>query len=232
VRVAQTLSDSLTAITGYAELLLEAPVSGEAMRADLKEILAAGQRAVTVTRRMLTYAQRDIVRPQAIDLNPRIEALRYRLLEAAGKAVAVRTELERSLRPVKIDPESFDELLLILVRNAGEAMPRGGEVTIRTTGAHSGEGVAWVAVAVLDSGIGIAPEAQKRLFEPFFTTKDPRKALGLGLAAVQGIVRQAGGRMRIDSAPGAGTTVSILLPAATAAARSTPAIAGAANRQA
>ncbi len=230
-RVAQTLSDSLTAITGYAELLLEAPVSGEAMRADLKEILAAGQRAVTVTHRMLSFAQRDILRPQAVDLNQRIEAMRYRLLEAAGKGVAVRTDFDRSLGRVTIDPASFDELLLILVRNAGEAMPQGGEVTIRTTSAHSSEGAAWVAVAVLDTGTGIAPETQKRLFEPFFTTKDPRKALGLGLAAAQGIVRQAGGRMRIDSAPGAGTTVSVLLPVA-AASRTTPAIAGAANRQA
>jgi PAS domain S-box-containing protein len=215
-KVSQTLGDALTTITGYSEMLLDSLGPEDAARQDLEEILAAGRRASAVTGRLLLFSQRQALRPQEVHLNARIDALKARLCLALGPRVTLSIEPDENLGPVFIDPDRFDDTLLILARNAGEAMPQGGKVTIHTENAHIAEGSVWVAVSLRDTGTGIDAETHKRLFEPFFTTKDPRKALGLGLATVREIVSQSGGRVQIETAPGAGTNFSILLPPAEA----------------
>lgn len=232
VRVAQTLGDALTTITGYGELLLDSLPAGDPARRDVGEILAASQRAGAVAKRLLAFSQRDLLRVRPVDVNARIEALRSRLCEAAGPGVILTTELDRDLEPAQADPERLDELLLILARNAGEAMPGGGALTVRTSRARSSDGTQWVSVSVRDTGTGIDTEIQKRLFEPFFTTKDPRKSLGLGLATARGLMAQLGGYIRIETAPGAGTKVSLLFPPAGMPAGNAPVGTGVAGAQA
>jgi len=232
VKVAQTLSDSLTAITGYSELLLNSLGADDPSRKDVEQILDASGRANTVTMRLLSFSQREILQPHTVDLNMRIEALRPRLCASAGQSILLATELDRGLGLVRIDPDRFDELLLILARNAGEAMLQGGKLTVRTANAKTAEGVLWVMVSVRDTGTGIDEETQKRLFEPFFTTKDPRKSLGLGLATARGIVAQSGGYIQVETAPGAGTNISILLPPVRRPAEPAPVGAGVSETQA
>jgi signal transduction histidine kinase len=111
-------------------------------------------------------------------------------------------------------------------------MTRGGTLTVRTSRAQSSDGANWVSVAVRDTGTGIDTETQKRLFEPFFTTKDPRKSLGLGLATARGLMAQMGGYIRVETAPGAGTNISLLLPPAARSVRNAPVGAGVAGTQA
>jgi len=212
VKVSHTLSDALTTISGYSELLLDSLGRGDPARKDVEQILEASERAATLTRRLLSFSQKQILRPKTVNLNSRIEALRARLCAALGPGGILITELDHGLEPVNVDPESFDEMLLILARNAGEAMPQGGKVTVRTMSAAATESGIWVTVSMRDTGPGIDAETEKRLFEPFFTTKDPRKALGLGLSTVRGIVAQSGGHVRVETAPGAGANISILLP--------------------
>jgi two-component system cell cycle sensor histidine kinase/response regulator CckA len=235
VKVSQTLGDALTTITGYSEMLLDALPPEDAARQDVEQILAASQRASAVAERLLLFSRREALRPQKVDLNARINALKARLCLALGPGVVLSVEPDANLEPVFIDPDRFDDLLLILARNAGEAMPQGGKVLLRTQNAHLEEGAAWVSVTLRDTGTGIDAEARQRLFEPFFTTKDPRKALGLGLATVRAIVAQSGGRIRVETAPGLGTSFSILLPpaaAARAAAAAAPAGTGASGAHA
>ncbi len=212
VKVAQTLSDSLTTISGYSELLLDSLKPEAPARRDIEQILDASQRACAVTRSLLSFSERQILQPETLDLNARIDALKKRLCAALGKGVVLIIELDKSLEPVSVDPDRFDEMLLILARNAGEAMPGGGKVTIQTVNAAASRDGAWVTVSMRDTGTGIDEQTQKRLFEPFFTTKDPRKALGLGLATVRGIAAQSGGHVRVETAPGMGANISILLP--------------------
>ena len=111
-------------------------------------------------------------------------------------------------------------------------MPQGGNVTVRTVSAAATESGVWVTVSMHDTGTGIDAETGKRLFEPFFTTKDPRKALGLGLATVRGIAAQSGGRVRVETAPGAGANISILLPPVARPAERAPVAAGVSGNQA
>lgn len=232
VKVSHTLSDALTTIGGYSELLLDSLGRGDPARKDVEQILEAAERAATLTRRLLSFSQKQILQPKTVNLNSRIDALRARLLSALGPGVVLGTELDHNLEPVNVDPESFDEMLLILARNAGEAMPQGGKVTVRTVSAASTESGVWATVSMRDTGAGIDAETGKRLFEPFFTTKDPRKALGLGLATVRGIATQSGGRVQVETAPGAGATISILLPPAGKPAEPAPVAASVSGNQA
>lgn len=217
-KVSLTLGDALTTVTGYGELLLDSLGPEDASRQDVEQIVAAGRRAFTITERLSRFGRGPAPRPQPVDLNARIEALKARLCLALGTGVLLSIEPDQNLEPVFIDPDRFDDTLLILARNAGEAMPRGGQATLRTENGHIWEGGVWVAVSLRDTGTGIGAETRKRLFDPFFTTKDPRKALGLGLATVRQTVSQSGGRIRVETAPGAGARFSILLPPASAGA--------------
>jgi len=232
VKVSHTLSDALTTIGGYSELLLDSLGRGDPARRDVEQILEASERAATLTRRLLSFSQKQILRPKTVNLNSRIDALRARLCAALGPGVILGAELDYNLEPVNVDPEGFDEMLLILARNAGEAMPQGGEVTVRTVSAASTESGIWVTVSMRDTGAGIDAETEKRLFEPFFTTKDPRKALGLGLATVRGIAAQSGGLVQVETAPGAGANISILLPPVEKPAQPAPVAAGVSGNQA
>jgi len=161
--------------------------------------------------------------PKVLDLNAVVADAEKMLRRLIGEDVGLATILQPRLSPVRADPVQIDQVILNLVLNARDAMPRGGTVMIETREAewNAADAMArpevrpgrYVLLQVTDTGHGMTPEVQSRLFEPFFTTKDEGTGTGLGLAVAHGIVQQSGGYLAVDSWPGMGTTFKVYLPA-------------------
>jgi len=194
-----------------------------AVRADIDQILRAGQRAGELTHQLLAFGRREVVRPQVLSLNTVISEVENLLKRSLGEHIQLHTQLAADLWPVLADPGQLEQVLVNLAVNARDAMPDGGTLSIETTnrtldreaidGRPSLRPGRHVQLTVADTGSGIPPEVAERVFEPFFTTKPKGQGTGLGLATVYGIVHQADGHAAISSAPGAGTTFTALLPA-------------------
>jgi PAS domain S-box-containing protein len=222
--IAHDFNNVLTAILGYGQLLrLELP-EGSAAAADVDEIMKAGERAGALTRQLLAFGRKQVLHPQPLSLTALVAELQKMLGRLIGEDVQLRTALDAALTPVLADSHQMQQVLLNLVVNARDAMPRGGALTI-TTGnvaldrpwddrqARLAPG-RWVMLSVSDTGIGMPPEIAARVFEPFFTTKEPGRGTGLGLSTVYGIVAQSGGQIALETEIGVGTTFRIYLPAA------------------
>ncbi|MGA8890613.1 MAG: PAS domain S-box protein [Anaeromyxobacteraceae bacterium] len=217
--IAHDFNNLLTVILCGAESEAEALDAGRAVdREDVDQIREAGARAQELTRHLLAFARRQVATPIVLDVNElvvRCERLLHRLL---GEDVRIRLELERPTWPVLCDPAQLEQVLVNLAANARDAMPEGGTLTLSTRNVASPHGDPalaagdWVMLRVQDTGTGMSREVKERIFEPFFTTKPSGKGTGLGLALVYGIVRQAGGQVRVDSDPGRGSTFDVLLP--------------------
>ncbi len=202
-------------------LTLMERVQDPARRRQLAEsVRRAAQRGGELTKRLLTIARRQSLRPEPIHLATW-------LADGAGDLVArtlrgdIRTEtlVPKALPPVEADPAELELALLNLAVNSRDAMPQGGTLTVSAELAEldgltdpDGLSGAFVRLSVRDTGMGMTPEILERVFEPFFTTKEVGKGTGLGLAQVYGFARQSGGGVRLQSTPGAGTTVSLMLP--------------------
>ncbi len=210
VRLAQTFGDALTAIAGYSELLFESLPSGDPLRKDAGQIRQAADRALRLLAGLLAFGERGRVLPRAIDLNQAVLDLVSRVRPRLAPEIAIVPYLDAKLGTVLADPKRIEDALLALISNAAEAMPQGGTVTIRST-RHANDSF---SLTVADTGPGIGGEIRPRVFEPLFTAKDPRRALGLGLATVEGFVSAAGGQVQIESASGRGTQVTLILPLA------------------
>ncbi|MGI9110701.1 MAG: PAS domain-containing protein [Gaiellaceae bacterium] len=207
--IAHDFNNILTGIAGFTELALARPDGlDEELRGDLEEILGGARRAGVLTRQLLTFARREVARPQVVALNEVIEGVSGLLRGTIPENVRVITDLAGELGRVKVDPHQLEQVLLNLVLNAGDAMPEGGVLTVRTFAPSGAE----VALAVADTGTGMTEEVRARMFEPFFTTKDVGKGTGLGLAAVYGIVEECCGRILVESEPGGGSTFVVTLP--------------------
>ncbi|MBW8270869.1 hybrid sensor histidine kinase/response regulator [Caldovatus aquaticus] len=236
--VAHDFNNLLTAILGSLQLLErhlerqmpEAAVPGPGgesqplLDARTRRLLATARDAVErgsrLTASLLAFSRRQALRAEPLDANALIGAMLPLLRRALGEAVELRLELGAGLPRCMADAAQLEAALLNLVINARDALPpEGGLVTLRTfralPAARPGEGQ--IGIAVSDTGAGMSPEARARAFEPFFTTKPVGKGTGLGLSQVYGVVRQLGGDVTIDSAPGQGTTVLLRLPEADAA---------------
>ena len=224
--VAHDFNNLLTVILGYVEVarldLPENLAADHALRSDLDEIGAAGDRAATLTRQLLAFASKQIVAPIRLDLSALVATLLQMLIPLLGEKIVVETALEAAIGTVEADPGQIQQLLVNLAVNARDAMPEGGRLIIETAmedvteafaathpGARAGS---HVRLSVTDSGSGMSDEVRSHLFEPFFTTKERGKGTGLGLATCHGIVRQMGGHIRVFSEPGSGTTFRIFLP--------------------
>ncbi len=208
--VAHDFNNILTGIAGYTELALaRSDGLDDELRSDLQEILGGARRAGALTRQLLTFARREVARPQAVDLNGVIEGVSTFLRGTIRADVSVVTDLAAELPRVKVDPHQLEQVLLNLVLNAGDAMPEGGVLTVRTFAPSAGE----VALFVSDTGTGMSADVRARMFEPFFTTKEVGKGTGLGLATVYGIVEECGGRIVVESEPGHGSAFTVTLPA-------------------
>lgn len=222
--IAHDFNNLLTAIIGFAQLALDSLASDDPVRGDLDEIQKAVGRASDLTRQLLTFARKQIIAPQILDLNALIMGMDKLLRRLIGEDIEFATFQAGRLHAVKADPGQIEQVLVNLVINARDAMPRGGRLTISTRnitlsaddarvqfGARPGN---YVQIAISDNGIGMPPDVQARLFEPFFTTKEQGKGTGLGLAMCYGIVQQHGGHITFDSEPGRGTTFMVYLPRA------------------
>jgi signal transduction histidine kinase len=220
--VAHDFNNLLTVITGYGEGLL-AELGGEPREA-VREICLAAERAAALTRQLLAFGRQELVQPRVLDLNAVVLEFEGMLRRLVGENVRCQLSLDSSLGPVTADAGQLQQILLNLSLNARDAMPEGGNLVVRTheidAPAERAAGVAgsgparYVCLSVSDDGCGMDAETQARIFEPFFTTKDPGKGTGLGLFTVYGIVKQSDGQIRVQSSPGRGTLVEVLLPRA------------------
>ncbi len=222
--IAHDFNNLLTTITGNLELIRrQAPENGEVVRL-ARAAEKAADRGARLTGSLLSFARKQTLRPERVDVNRLIDAFMPLLERAVGETVQVRLELAAAAPDTNTDAAHLHSALLNLVINARDAMPQGGNLTISTRNAAPDAGEnAYVVIAVEDEGVGMAPEVAAKAFEPFFTTKDVGKGSGLGLSQVYGFAQQSGGYATIVSRPGmslagGGTTVSIFLPALAAAA--------------
>lgn len=211
--VAHDFNNLLGVILNYATLIGRS-VTDETVSADLGEIQAAAERGAALTRQLLTFARRDVVHTEPVEVNEVVEGVASMLSRTLGEHVALSLELGRGPLTVMADRHQLEHVLLNLALNARDAMPEGGSLTIRSERHHEpGAPVDTVVLRVCDTGTGMPPDVVARAFEPFFTTKSHSEGSGLGLATVYGIVRRSGGTVQIDSEPGVGTAVTIGLPA-------------------
>lgn len=233
--VAHDFNNLLTAITGFAQLAEQCAVTLQdrareagdrddlhALRQDLTEILKAADRASLLTSQLLAFSRRQKAMADRIDVNVVVHDLERMLQRLIGERVSLVTTLAAAPLYVMADAGQLSQVLMNLVVNARDAMAGDGSVKVNTAtltvetpeqapfaGLPAGE---WVLLQVEDDGVGMTPEVMARMFEPFFTTKHIGGGTGLGLSMVYGIVTQAGGRLFVDSEPGQGTIVSVVLP--------------------
>jgi two-component system, cell cycle sensor histidine kinase and response regulator CckA len=220
--IAHDFNNLLTAILSYCELLLEEIRQGDPIRGDIEQIRQAGQRAAGLTRQLLAFSRRQVLQPKVLSLNAVVESTDGMLHRLIGADILLEIRCEPGLWHVLADPGQLEQVLVNLVVNARDAMPRGGRILVTTQNRElradsllRGNGVrpgSYVALTVRDTGVGIDPANHARVFEPFFTTKEPGKGTGLGLSTVYGIVQQSGGHVAVESAPGEGAMFTVLLP--------------------
>jgi signal transduction histidine kinase len=204
--VAHDFNNLLGVILNYTTLITRRVTDPTAI-GYLDEIRAAAERAAGLTTQLLTFARRDVVHAEPLDLNGIVRDLAAMLDRTLGEHIELRLELAGAPLVVLGDRHRLEQIVLNLAINARDAMPDAGTLTIATEPRE-----AEVVVRVIDTGGGMAPEVVVRAFEPFFTTKPTGEGTGLGLATVYGIVQQSGGTVTIDSAVGEGTTVTVVLP--------------------
>ena len=219
--VAHDFNNLLTAIIGYAELI-SSRVTDKNVRQDADMIRKAGEQAADLTRQLLAFSRKQLLQPRVIDLNTLVQDMQKLLQRVIGEHIELRVETAAEGARVRADPTQLEQVIINLGVNARDAMPQGGTLTMRTANVEVaesfGEGGStvppgrYITLSVQDTGCGMDDETKERIFEPFFTTKGPGKGTGLGLATVYGIVRQSGGAILVDSAPGEGTTLTVYLP--------------------
>jgi two-component system cell cycle sensor histidine kinase/response regulator CckA len=212
--IAHDFNNMLGVIVNYASFVIEEAESDapdvKMIASDAHQVIRAGQRGTDLTHQLLAFARREVVRPQVLDLNTVIGEVEEMLRRSIGEHITLIVRPGGHLPPVSCDPGQIEQLLVNLALNARNAMLSGGNLVIDTE-AHDDK----VRMRVSDSGRGMTADVVEHAFEPFFTTKASGEGTGLGLATVYGIVTQAGGEVSIASSPGLGTTVTVLLPAAT-----------------
>ena len=213
--VAHDFNNLLMVISGSLHFLKRAAGDdAKALRA-IAAIETASKRGAALTSQLLTFARRQSVNPQPIDLAERLEAVREVLETGVGSTVALAFDVDKDVWPVTVDISEFETAMVNLVINARDAMPMGGTIRVGVRNVRLNEAPDigdYAAIAVADAGTGIAPDVLSKVFDPFFTTKPVGKGTGLGLSQVHGFAHQAGGTIRIESQLGKGTTVTILLP--------------------
>jgi signal transduction histidine kinase/ActR/RegA family two-component response regulator len=220
--ISHDFNNLLTVVVGYSELLLAGLPENSPMTDELVAIRQAGERGAALTGQLLAFSRQQVIAPRVLDLNAVVQGLRLMLSRILGEDIETTMVLQPRLASVRADPGHIEQVLMNLIVNARDAMPRGGRLTISTSDViieeHSEDDPSpvppgqYVLFAVSDNGVGMDRETQARAFEPFFTTKPQGKGSGLGLATVFGIVRQAGGFVWIYSELGVGTTIKIYLP--------------------
>jgi two-component system cell cycle sensor histidine kinase/response regulator CckA len=220
--VAHDFNNLITAILGYSNFVIETLEDQDPRRADLEEVVRAGQRAAALTRQLLAFSRKQVLKPVPVNINALVTGMHQMLGRLIGEHIDLVTVLAPDLNVVLADPGQLEQVLMNLLVNARDAMPSGGRVAVETANVElddlytmqhaSVRPGSFVMLAVSDRGVGMSKETQRHLFEPFFTTKDAGKGTGLGLATVHGIVQQSNGHIWVYSELGSGTTFKVYLP--------------------
>lgn len=218
--IAHDFNNLLMIVSGYAQILqrrLKEPKDSQAIDA----IRAATNRGERLTRQLLTFSRRQRLLPVVVDLHQRIDAVRDMMTPSLRGNIEFIADIEEKVWPVEVDLGELELALVNIAVNARDAMPDGGTITLSARNMVLKPGSAagsldgdFVALAMIDTGSGMAPEVLKRVFEPFFTTKPVGKGTGLGLSQVHGFAAQSGGAVTVSSEPGKGTAVTVYLPRA------------------
>ncbi len=222
--VAHDFNNLLTIIFGYAELAIDTLPPEDRARPHIHQVQQAAERASNLTRQLLAFARRQVIQPQLVDLNTLILNLDPMLRRLIGENIELSVLPAADRAVVLADPGQLEQIVLNLVVNSRDAMPRGGRIIVETADrtvyseeTHRHERLPagdYALLVVKDTGFGMDTEIQEHIFEPFFTTKEIGKGTGLGLATCYGIVKQAKGHILLDSAPGKGAAFTIYLPRA------------------
>jgi len=222
--LAHDFNNLLTVVMGNIESMQRRMKDGgdEKVKNYADFAMQGARRAAALTKRLLAFSRGQPLDPEPVNANELVSSMTELFARTLGEKVSLKTSIVENLWTVEADPNQFEASLLNLVVNARDAMPKGGSLTIETSNvtldeafARNHEGVSpgdHVAITVSDTGVGIPPDALKRVFEPFFTTKPAGEGTGLGLSQIYGFVKQSGGHVSIDSIVGSGTKVTIYLP--------------------
>jgi two-component system cell cycle sensor histidine kinase/response regulator CckA len=231
--IAHDFNNLLTAMAGFCELLADRHRPGDPSHDDIQQIRRTADRAAGLVRQLLAFSRKQALKPMALDAHAALCQLSAMLARVLGETVRLELDLGSARPRIRIDPGQFDQMILNLAVNARDAMGGGGRLVIRTSDADPETPIdclpepidpgSYVVIEVSDSGHGIPKEILATIFEPFFTTKEEGAGLGLGLATVYGIVRQSGGSIAVDSAPGEGASFRLYLPAESEPALTEPA---------
>jgi PAS domain S-box-containing protein len=220
--VAHDFNGLLTVIIGYSEILLSTLEESDPSRSMVREIQKAGERGARLTRHLLAFSRKQILRPQELDLNQVVAELEAMLRRVVGENITLVVTCEPTLGRIHADVGQIEQVLVTLVVNARDAMPIGGQIFLDTANVdlpgdltHVPSEVRpghYVRLRIRDTGQGMDEETRAHLFEPFFTTKAVGEGTGLGLAMVYGVIKQSGGHVEVESAPNQGTTITLYLP--------------------
>jgi len=220
--IAHDFNNVLGVIAGYSEMLLDRLGSDPALLALVKQVLDATERGASLTRQLLAFSRQQVLEPRVINIQEHMKGLEALLQRVLGEDI--RLTVDAGDRPVclRADPTQLEQVIMNLVVNARDAMPKGGNLNIEISRAHFDVEYCkhapdtrpgrYACIAVTDTGCGMDQDVLLRVFEPFFTTKETGKGTGLGLATVYGIVKQSGGNVTVYSEVGHGTTVKVYLP--------------------
>ncbi len=220
--IAHDFNNMLTAINGFSELLISRTHAGSVEQDYALQILESGNRAASLVSQLLAYSRKQLTMPKVTDLNQNVLHIQQLLQRVLSKNIEIEIDLAPDLNLVKIDPAQLEQIMMNLSINAGDAMPKGGTLTLKTTNVFLDAAYAashpetnsgnYVLLSVSDTGEGIDEAIQAHIFDPFFTTKEMGKGTGLGLATVYGIVKQNKGDIELKSEVGKGSTFNVYLP--------------------
>jgi signal transduction histidine kinase/CheY-like chemotaxis protein len=221
--VAHDFNNLLMVITSYTEMMVEQLDPQDKLRRNLAQVLKAADRAASLTHQLLAFSRKQVLCPQIIDTNSVVEDSLKMIQRLIGEDIELSVSLAKPLWAVKADPAQIVQVVMNLCVNARDAMPDGGELTIKTENISvDAEAVRerpafvpgnYASLTVSDTGVGMDMEVQAHIFEPFFTTKKLGAGTGLGLSTVYGIVKQSGGYLWLNSEPGCGSSFSLYFPA-------------------
>ncbi len=220
--IAHDFNNLLLVIANYSQFVLDEIPKDSTIYEDIKEIQEAVQRASALTKQLLAFSSRQIMQPEILDLNRLVGELKKMMERLISEDILFVAKLNSDIGSIKADRSQVEQVIMNLLVNATDAMPHGGELSLKTENVdvdaemaskHMGmKPGSYVAFSVTDSGEGMDEATKSRVFEPFFTTKAKGKGTGLGLSTVYGVVKQSDGYISVDSSPGAGTTFKVYLP--------------------
>ena len=231
--VAHDFNNMMTVVTGYSELLLARTADDHPSRKALEEIKKAGDRCANLTGHLLAFSRRQVLTPTVVDIGSIVTDLNQMMPVLLGENIQVHLSVEPNVWHVRTDQAQIEQVIVNLVVNARDAMPKGGklaiavwnrDVDLRAAAVHPELAIgSYVVLSVADTGHGMDEHTRARVFDPFFTTKPVGQGSGLGLSPAYGFIKQSGGHIYLESQPGSGTTVHVYLPRAESTPDASPA---------